>query len=845
MDTYKYIIDPVAKTQHLITSVAGLRLLKHYVSEYMHAPRQTGGGNWKMFEDKDKEETAAIKRLCQNLGLTNFMGYGSYNELQRFISTHRGRYFNGNTISYYYGSYEKIEELRRILERVWTEKQQTERRQQEQARRTAQKVSEQAEQEVAKRLESGRSGNGRQSKSWLSRLVGSKNSSSSSSRFGSFRPSTQHRAQVQKVPSQESQNVLLSLAPHLVSGLIKGGKLTVEGIKVAAQVANVVVPATVSGVYKTTKLMKDVTTAVAPYIKQTADASASAIVSAIKPLAQQKVYESEMKHQQWGLDALKNFQSEEPSPTPVPLPSHRIFQKHEHEDEDENVVIHFAPEKNKSKSPSAVITWSSQKDDDVIHFSSTKLRTPPKMSNVLRKMLVEFKPHQKRVIQYCKEYDPPGMILYHGLGSGKTITALGMTNLYQDRKTVCIVPASMRLKWIHEIETRGLRPRQYSVLSYDELNSPDIVPAMFDGKIIVFDEAHRLRSAGSKKTQKAQLLTQNAFKIFLLTGTPMVNSPKDLAVLVNLIYRQQYISTDAKKFERQFYTRTPSVKNTGSQKKEIIIGCNEKAFQKAVRCTTSYFQPEKIIEDYPTSTVQDVRVKMSSKQNAAYVKATQKLSALARDQLENGVINIRRKQDVFLNLSRRTSNIGPRQKTSPKLEEIVKHCVDGPKPCLVYSNWLQSGVKPLSELLTQAGLRTEVYTGSVTDEKKEAMVDAYNDSEVDVLLISSSGAEGLDLKNTRQIHIMDPHFNKAKIDQVIGRGIRYRSHSELPVQDRHVNVYKWISVPNLPENRLGADEYLYKISAQKVDLMQSFLKILQDTSIEQEDCETNPLTLTE
>ena len=91
----------------------------------------------------------------------------------------------------------------------------------------------------------------------------------------------------------------------------------------------------------------------------------------------------------------------------------------------------------------------------------------------------------------------------------------------------------------------------------------------------------------------------------------------------------------------------------------------------------------------------------------------------------------------------------------------------------------------------------------MSDIKKKKVVTDYNQGKIDVLLLSSSGGEGLDLKNTRQIHIMEPHWNIAKINQVIGRGIRYKSHESLPKSQRLVNVYYWISEPELPKKILS------------------------------------------
>jgi ERCC4-related helicase len=108
----------------------------------------------------------------------------------------------------------------------------------------------------------------------------------------------------------------------------------------------------------------------------------------------------------------------------------------------------------------------------------------------------------------------------------------------------------------------------------------------------------------------------------------------------------------------------------------------------------------------------------------------------------------------------------------------------------------------------------------------------YNKGKYKVLLITSAGSESLDLKNTRQIHIMEPHWNESKIKQVIGRVIRYKSHVSLPEEQRHVMIYRWCSVfPELIDNR-SADQYLVELSKKKDGIFKQFDSIIREVSIE-------------
>lgn len=82
--------------------------------------------------------------------------------------------------------------------------------------------------------------------------------------------------------------------------------------------------------------------------------------------------------------------------------------------------------------------------------------------------------------------------------------------------------------------------------------------------------------------------------------------------------------------------------------------------------------------------------------------------------------------------------------------------------------------------------------------------------------------EGINLKNVRQIHILTPHWNNSETEQAIGRGIRNFSHDDLPVNERYVKIFKYMSVVNASLNQryeakgvVSIDAYMYKTSEDK------------------------------
>jgi hypothetical protein len=75
-----------------------------------------------------------------------------------------------------------------------------------------------------------------------------------------------------------------------------------------------------------------------------------------------------------------------------------------------------------------------------------------------------------------------------------------------------------------------------------------------------------------------------------------------------------------------------------------------------------------------------------------------------------------------------------------------------------------------------------------------ASVEARPKKLLTLFMISAAGAEGITLANVRRVHIMEPHWNPARHDQVIGRAVRICSHARLPPEERTVRVSFYISV---------------------------------------------------
>jgi hypothetical protein len=113
--------------------------------------------------------------------------------------------------------------------------------------------------------------------------------------------------------------------------------------------------------------------------------------------------------------------------------------------------------------------------------------------------------------------------------------------------------------------------------------------------------------------------------------------------------------------------------------------------------------------------------------------------------------------------------------------------------------------------------------------------DNTNGENVKVVIISVAGAEGLDFKNIRQVHILEPWYNMNLLEQIIGRAIRNCSHKNLPFSRRNVELYLYGSMLSNEEIE-AIDLYLYRLSEFKAVKIGAVSRVLRTTAV---DCLLN------
>jgi hypothetical protein len=168
-----------------------------------------------------------------------------------------------------------------------------------------------------------------------------------------------------------------------------------------------------------------------------------------------------------------------------------------------------------------------------------------------------------------------------------------------------------------------------------------------------------------------------------------------------------------------------------------------------------------------------------------------------------------------------------------------------------------------------------LYTGTETSEEKEMLRHIYNGEwnqipesissvlkskyhnnnmgeVIKVFMITSSGSEGINLRNTRYVHIMEPYWHPVRTEQVIGRARRICSHKDLPKALQTVEVFIYLMIfsesqlksdeaielkrkdlskakPRVP---ITSDQYLFEISEIKANLTAQLTDAVKESSFD-------------
>ena len=409
---------------------------------------------------------------------------------------------------------------------------------------------------------------------------------------------------------------------------------------------------------------------------------------------------------------------------------------------------------------------------DICRLLNERERFEKKKHNVdcIARSKLPLKPHQIKVVQHLRGIGPEyrGVIAAFQTGAGKTLTAVAASQCFLDRyqngQIIVVTPKSLIENFRKEMRAYGENPTNpaYIYFTYDGFRDyykdKDVereIPTM-----LIMDEAHHIKAIGGSTAHVALKVASQCTKVLLMSATILYNRPVDLINPIAMV-------------------KGDKVPMTENMLEQIIA--DEFTFKNYLACTFAFFD---VMEDenYPSYTEKEKIIRMSEKYYKSYLDVQNSLSIeLYYDDPYRFYLGLRQAGAL---------------EESPKVDWVARRCLKNDKKdrkTIVFSEFLKKGIHKIRNALDDLGVKYAVITGEMSDDERLNSVRKYNSTGndgVNILLISKAGGEGLDLKGTREVIVLESTWSRQRELQIRGRAVRYGSHAHLPPRDRNVTFIK-------------------------------------------------------
>lgn len=504
----------------------------------------------------------------------------------------------------------------------------------------------------------------------------------------------------------------------------------------------------------------------------------------------------------------------------------------------------------------------------------TKFKLQPQ-----QKFLPDFLYENKKTVN--------GLLIYHRIGSGKTCTAINIAEKFKKEYNIVVVlPAALignfkdellsscpgeyiYIKENEDPESETVTNRinkYYSIYSYHKF--VDLVQEnkiKLKNTVLFIDEIQNMISMTGTfyKTLKSIIdKTDDTLKVFLLSATPMFDRPVEIALTLNLLRPEKKLPIGID-FNNTFLE--PIKSESGTNYKLI----NSKLFNELTKNMISYYRGAPP-QAFPELELKITKCNMSEFQYKSYLTSLSKIDDNIRGSFKDVDI-LKLPADFFLgprmisNIAFPNKSIGEVgysslkdnklkmqniEKYSVKFYKILKRIKKAEGPTFVYSNFKDiGGLKSFIKFIEYHGYKNyktfgegkktyALWSGDESHKMKEEIKHVFNQrenkdgSQIKIMLGSPSIKEGVSLLRVDQIHILEPYWNLSRIQQIIGRGIRFCSHKDLPKVKQIVHVYLYLATHSKEEQTI--DQYIWSLAKNKNKLIEQFEHILKENAI---DCE--------
>ena len=424
--------------------------------------------------------------------------------------------------------------------------------------------------------------------------------------------------------------------------------------------------------------------------------------------------------------------------------------------------------------------------------------------------------HQLEGVEYGLKYDRWFLGDEQGLGKSKQVIDIAVARKVMYGYRFCLIVCgvnTLKWNWVNEIHThskedayilgqrrKGTKirigstkdkledlklmydrkePHPYFIItnveSFRDKNIADTISDLCKKGIIgmcAADEMHKMKNPTAQQTKG--FLKCLPYCRIGMTGTPLMNSPMDLYVILKWLGYESHA----------FYSFKQHYCVMGGYGGYEIVGYKNLDQLTAQVREIMLRRLKSEVLDLPEKIYVDDIVEMEGKQAVMYKEVEAGLKA---DYI-NGDIDLTNPLSALIRLRQTTGYPGilsdeiTESAKLDRMEELVENCTSNDEKVIIFSNWTQM-TDAICNKLKSSGHNVGVITGETPDSSRQEIVDVFQNSSDLSVLVGTIGAmgTGLTLTAATTVIFVDEPWNKALFDQAVDRAHRIGQKNNITI----------------------------------------------------------------
>lgn len=355
----------------------------------------------------------------------------------------------------------------------------------------------------------------------------------------------------------------------------------------------------------------------------------------------------------------------------------------------------------------------------------------------------------------------PRMLLGDDMGLGKTLQAIATCEVVKAKHVLVICPNSLKWNWEREVKkwapTRTVavvdgwpenRVKQiksaanYTIINYEgaRIHEDDLLKTW---DVLIVDEAHAAKNRDAKRTKAVKHISSYAKRLYLVTGTPIMNRASELWSLLNMIdsksfrsywkFVEKYCDVEYNGFGYEVYDITNPSDPRVQELQQVLASLMVRRLK------------HEVIKDMPSKTVTQRWIDLEEEQQRIYDDMERKMLAKLKtgEEVSVSVIiaQIMRLKQIAVSPSLMLEDSS--DVAGAKIDALMDIIEElGEKKLVVFSQFARA-ITRLHAKLTAAGVKCEILVGDVPPEERVKAIERFQTDPTDRVFLATTQAGGV------------------------------------------------------------------------------------------------------